>query len=630
MIDDILDRRLVDAACAAGDRAFDPAWNLMLVEATYNPIHTAIVSGFAHRYVPSLSYALALCEAGRFERAERILHRAVADQDDDPASDTYGLWGYYAEEPVHEMVPPDWNQADFNGRLLSFVLLRHRSALSAPLRAAVETAVRHAAYSIIRRNVSMYYTNIAAKGTFVTLAAGQVLDDPKLRRYGRDRLGRLYAVVSESGSFAEYNSPTYWTITAEALTAIVDYIDDDRARELAQTLMDGAWAHLARHWHAPSGQLAGPMSRSYTADTAETPELLAFLRKAIEEASPFSSAPLPDEDLTVIVPAVLRPRVPDDLCAQFTEVPDAALDRELFVTQKGGSGALEQAGGTAVPEIVGCTWREPALTLGTVNQADTWTQRRNLLGYWTAPGDVAWRQPARRVRLRVLKDGYDFAAGSFSSVQQGRAALWGVSFATPGGDRHIHLDTIDYEQTFMASSLRVSLEIGGVSDAMLRRNGAGVEIGAELTVGDVVSVVTEGAEIVMVLAAAGFGHAEPGGRLRRLENGTFAVDVDLLDEPEPVPVDLASLGRAFVAGAVVLGVEGAGAGGAALASPVRVDDDRTALDLWWDAPVGAGASSELRLRFRAETGTRDDHAAALETTVDGVHPHPLRASLAGE
>ncbi|GAA3120926.1 hypothetical protein JOF29_006570 [Kribbella aluminosa] len=85
------------------------------------------------------------------------------------------------------------------GRELAFVLFRHEARLSDAARTAARTAVRtavrtalgHAARSIIRRNVAMSYTNIAAKGTFVTLAAGQLLKDAELTEYAVRRVGRL-------------------------------------------------------------------------------------------------------------------------------------------------------------------------------------------------------------------------------------------------------------------------------------------------------------------------------------------------------------------------------------------------------------------------------------------------------
>ncbi|RIQ21470.1 hypothetical protein [Jiangella rhizosphaerae] len=595
-----LRRRLVAAARAAGDDLFDARWELLRVAAKDNPIHTRIVTGHAHPYVASLSYALALCEAGRYERAERILLRCVADQDADPRSDTYGLWSYYAEEPLAAMRPPDWNQADFNGRTLAMVLLRHRRALTPAVAEAVTGALRHAARSVARRDVSMDYTNIAAKGTFVTLAAGQLLGDADLARYARDRLRRFAANVAATGSFAEYNSPAYWTITTQAITAIGQYVDDDEVRAAARRLGEVAWRHLAARWHAPSGQLAGPMSRTYGDDAADNPGLLTFLRTALDDAEPFGSfEPRPDVEL--VWPAVLEPSVPARYVAAFTSAPAGTLRRELFARVDTAHGAAEQRGGTAVDEVVGTTWLDPVLALGTINQADTWLQRRNLLGRWVAPGDAPWRQPARCVRLRVLKDGADFASGSFSSVQEGTAVLWVVGFASPGGDRHLHLDMLAPGVPVAATSLVVSFDLAGAADAVVRVGERVVDDGDGFTLGAPVGVVTGGVECTIGVVDAAFGDMRPYGRVRR-DGDRLAVDVVLLAADRPVEVDLASVGQAFVAGTFELAPVGERR---RPSSPTGVRRSAHGIEL---------GRPGMWLRARTSVGTRADHAAAFASS----------------
>ncbi|PZF82274.1 hypothetical protein [Jiangella anatolica] len=538
----------------------------------------------------------------------RVLLRCVADQDTDPRSDTYGLWSYYAEEPLADMRPPDRNQADFNGRTLAMVLLRHRSALDPAVAEAMGAALRHAARSVARRDVSMDYTNIAAKGTFVTLAAGRLLGDADLAGYARDRLRRFAANLEATGSLVEYNSPTYWTITTQAITAIGQYIDDDEVRATAERLCDIAWRHLAARWHAPSGQLAGPMSRTYGDDTADNPWLLTFLRTALDDAEPFGSfEPRPDVEL--VWPAVLEPSVPARYVAGFTSVPAGSLRRELFARGDTAHAAVEQRGAAVVGEIVGTTWLDPVLALGTINQADTWLQRRNLLGQWVAPGDRPWRRPARCVRLRVLKDGADFASGSFSSVQDGKAALWVVGFASPGGDRHLHLDMLARGAPVAATSLVVSLDFAGAADAVVRVGERTAGDGDEFGLDAPVSVVTGGVECTIGVVDAAFGHTKPRGRLRR-DGHRVAVDIVLLAADRPVDLDLASVGQAFVAGTFEL---------------ARVDER-------WRPPSSAGVRrsthgielswSGLWLRARTSVGTRADHAAAFSSSAPAIIQDP--------
>jgi hypothetical protein len=364
------DRRLVDIAVAAGDARFDPEWDLLRVVAVDNPIHTRIVSGEAHNLVQSAYYALALLESADHAesagatpapavandargRAEAILRRLVALQDPDPASPTFGLWGYYAEEPVREMVPADWNQADFHGRVLAFVLLRHAEVLDPGLRAAAAAALGRAARSIIRRDVSMDYTNIAAKGTFVTLAAGQLLDDGDLTAYGRERARRFARNVERTGSFAEYVSPPYWAIAAEAFTAVGQYVVDAEARRVAAGVLDRLWYHLARHWHAATGQVAGPMARMYVTDIADQAGLGALLAKATRQAAPFDRFPLPDADVHLVVPAVVDPTLPAGLRDEFLRAADRGTGRITVTGDASATDLLDAlAGSSFTAEVV--------------------------------------------------------------------------------------------------------------------------------------------------------------------------------------------------------------------------------------------------------------------------------------
>ncbi|MFP3670057.1 hypothetical protein SB717_33740, partial [Priestia sp. SIMBA_032] len=107
----------LQAARRGGDAGYDPRRGLILADATPNPIHTRIVTGRAHRIRDSLAYVLALWELhrpgdtvidgeDRISRAARVLDEVLTLQDTDPASDTYGIWSYWAEEPLSEMAPP--------------------------------------------------------------------------------------------------------------------------------------------------------------------------------------------------------------------------------------------------------------------------------------------------------------------------------------------------------------------------------------------------------------------------------------------------------------------------------------------------------------------------------------------
>ncbi|MFI7067322.1 hypothetical protein ACIBL3_40450 [Kribbella sp. NPDC050124] len=590
---DELDNWLIATAGKAGERAYDASRQLIRMSASPSSVHTALGGQPVHAYRESATYALILLETAAADDALGILDRVLSGQDLDPASATYGIWPYYLEEPLDEMVRPDTNWADFIGQELVLIMLRHAARLPEQLRDRLRAAIAAAAEAIIRRDVPMSYTNIAAKGTFVVLGAGQVLDDPDLTRHGRERIERLAASVRETGSFAEYNSPTYWLVTCTAMSAVSQLITDRRSATIASGLVDQLWHHLVRRWHQPSGQFSGPMSRAYRNDLAEEPQLLAHLCKAVGGHPPFDRALERVDDgsaaaLGLIHTALLQSQASEDVVHRFRTAGPPSMRRELFSRGR--------------PDRIGSTWLHSSNTLGTVNFADSWFQRRNLLGYWGA--NDAWRHPAPSVRLRVVKDEVDFVSAVFSSVQQGPHALWHIGFASPGGDHHVHRNLIPAGQPVMMRSVQVLFEFRGMTDPVIRING--LPGGGRFALRDQVTV-SEGRSTVLVTPAGGsWGGAGPTGRITSGPDGVLTLALELLSVTEPEPVDLSALGTAFAGGSISLLPDGE----AAPAAPVS-SASRDGLVTWSWAP-----GPHLDLTGRATVGTIEQHGDTHTATID--------------
>lgn len=422
------DAILLRKAVAQSDALFDEKEQMVtrLLGAGYQ-YHTLLRDGRAHPTRDSLDYALGLLETRDPEREPRVravLDRVLALQNTDPASKWYGIWGWYLEEPPEKMAPADWNWADFLGATLLLIEHRHGARLGDALRARVREAVRHAAASIMRRNVSMSYTNIAAKGTFVTLAAAELLEDGALLDYAARRALRLAQAVDETGSFGEYNSPTYARVTLANLTRIRMLVRHEEARGLAARIEHRVWEHLAARWDAPRLQFAGPMSRCYSTDLGRP----AWLAKGLNNRIPIFEG---GNDPERFLPADLETAIHDFQCPEPVAVrflnPELPREqRELFLLGRPGE-----------PPVQGTTYLTRAFSLGTVNRGDFWNQRRPLLGYW---GGAA--RPVRYLGLRVIKDGYDFSSALLFSVQKAGYVLGVINFRNPGGDRHISLDPV--------------------------------------------------------------------------------------------------------------------------------------------------------------------------------------------
>lgn len=533
------DRAVLEAALARQDAAYDPAERMLRrrVGPQYQ-YHTNLRSTVAHPTRDSLEYALLLLEAGDDagrRKAGEVLDRVLGLQDTDPGSKWYGIWGWYMEEPPPRMSPADWNWADFNGSTLLLIEFRHGRTLPEKLRLRIHDAIRHAGYSVRRRNVSMGYTNIAVKGTFVTLAAAELLKLEDLRAYAEERMLRLARHIDQTGSFDEYNSPTYARVALANLTRMLMYFRSMEMKEMAGRIHERAWLHLARHWHAPTRQLAGPMSRCYRTDIGSP----LWLQKALGGRLEFSSladirAGRSEADGEV---AMLDWKCPETVAGPFLALDGPRQHREIVGV------AVEPA-----PAVHATTWLEPALSLGSINLGDFWVQRRPLLAYWGGP-----ERPARYLQLRLIKDDYDFASGLFSSVQEKGCVLALANFRSPGGDRHVSLEPVK-DGAFECRRLRLRADLAGVAEgAAILVDGKPAKIpAADLPPRARVAVDLGGAYLWLRFPMARFGKTEPKLSLAR-EEGLLTVSLDFHRSEMPAVVRWSEVAEAWAALSLVVG-----------------------------------------------------------------------------
>ena len=340
------------------------------------------------------------------------------------------------------MSPPDWNWADFCGVQLLDVWIHNRHRLSEDLREKVKDSIQHAARSIQRRNVGPDYTNIAVMGTYVTLVTAERFRLEDLRNYAKDRLRRVHKHIMDQGSFTEYNSPTYTIVTLTELARMLLHFREDEDKRLARELHDLAWEHIARHFHPPTRQWAGPHSRCYSTLLTKDSQYIAFL-----EAGTGRQGYLTDVD-PLPVDFRIPIQCPKEWIPYFKELKEARMERETF-SKKGQPDA-----------VIGTTHLHPQYTLGTVNHADFWRQRRPFVAYWGTKDKPTYLQ------VRFLHDDYDFSSAiPFTSHWQKDRALTVVTFATDYGDTHVSLDKVK-NAAIQAKDLRLRFEIGGAIESV--------------------------------------------------------------------------------------------------------------------------------------------------------------------
>ena len=112
-------------------------------------------------------------------------------------------------------------------------------------------------------------------GAYCTLIlGGELAGAPWAADLGLRRLREFQRLTGDrqfrfrrQAEMSEYNSPTYTALDLLFLALIAHYARGSEARALGLFLEQRLWLDVALHFHAPSGQFAGPHSRSYQDDS---------------------------------------------------------------------------------------------------------------------------------------------------------------------------------------------------------------------------------------------------------------------------------------------------------------------------------------------------------------------------
>ena len=399
--------------------------------------HTDAQSGVFHEVRTSFLYAVMLLDLGDEQYTQRafdVIEKTITLQDQDPASRSCGVWPYYMEEPLAtKKAPIDYNWADFNAVSLLDVWMGHQAKIPVALKPDIKKSLILAAKSIQKRNCAPGYTNIAIMGTYVTYIVSHLFDIPEMKEYAQKRLNEFYDYTLDKGGFSEYNSPIYTIIALNELYRMKKHIVEQSDKQMIDSLYAIGWEIIARHYHQPTGQLAGPHSRSYS--TLVRPSFCAILK---EGSNGKIDTGIGEKRSDVKI----KHQIPEYLLQYFLspEYPRTEID----VFEK-----LE-------PQTIGTTYMTLQYALSTINRSSLWNQRRPFLVYW---GSV---QKPKYLQVRFLHDNYDFSSASFFSQQKENKVLAAINFLSNGGDKHISIDRLKNGK-FKAQDLRLRFELGNIT-----------------------------------------------------------------------------------------------------------------------------------------------------------------------
>ena len=431
------EKEIVAKALEPMHEYYEPDFRMLARDIKAWNYHTDALSGHFHEVRGSFHYAVALLDLGDpqyRQRAFDVIEKTISLQDTDPASKSCGVWPYYEEEPLAvKKSPIDYNWADFNAVSLLDIYMGHKDELPSALCQKVEDALVLAGKAVQKRNCGPGYTNIAIMGTYVTYMVSHLFNLPEMQEYAIKRLKTFYAYTQEKNGFSEYNSPTYTIVALDELDRMKRHIVEPEARQLIDALYATAWEVIARHYHKPSAQWAGPHSRSYS--TLIRPSFYSLLFEA-------SDGQIDLGVRTARSDVKLKHRIPDSLLPRFLTPQYPRVERDIFENNE--------------PQIIGTTYLTDRYAISSANRSSLWNQRRPFLVYWGT------QQQPRYLQVRVLHDLYDLSAATYFSEQKENVILSAINFVVNGGDKHISIDPLK-DGKFMAKDLRLRFEFGNVS-----------------------------------------------------------------------------------------------------------------------------------------------------------------------
>jgi hypothetical protein len=391
-----------------------------------------------HEVLASLNYAVSLLDVGEKQYTQRafdVLEKTTLTQDQDPNSKSCGVWPYYMEEPLATKKSViDLNWADFCAVRLLDVWMGHQDELPVALKPVIKNALVLAANAIQRRDCSPNYTNIAVMGTYVTYMVSHIFTLEDMKIYARNRLKRFYDYTLDKGGFSEYNSPTYSIVALDEIYRMKSHIVEPSDKLMVDSLYSIDWKMIATHYHRPTGQWAGPHSRSYGPLTGNS--FYGLLNEA-SNGKIFTDADDRRGD------AKIKHRIPEYLLPYFLSPNYPRTETNIF--------------DKIDPQIIGTCYMTDHYVLSTTSISSLWNQRHPFLVYW---GSV---QAPKFLQVQFLHDDFDFSSAYFFSRQVENKVLAAINFFSTGGDKHISIDRLK-EGKFVAKDLRLRFKFGNVDN----------------------------------------------------------------------------------------------------------------------------------------------------------------------
>ena len=175
-----------------------------------------------HRVYLSAQYAVDLIKMGTPDaliRAEKVLEALLNCQELDKDNKHYGNFFWEKEEGIVE----DLNAVEFVLIRLVPMILEYGDRLSLEIKQKLVTSIELALHEIEKINVSLVYTNIVAQDIVNSILGGQLIGKDSFVNRGINKLKDWQKHIDKSGIPNEYNSPSYSSVTINALSNLINF-----------------------------------------------------------------------------------------------------------------------------------------------------------------------------------------------------------------------------------------------------------------------------------------------------------------------------------------------------------------------------------------------------------------------
>jgi hypothetical protein len=350
-----------------------------------------------------------------FRCLQTVIDTQVIDPIPDVLPDPRGTWHWYGGRETGIRTDP--NFADFIGTNLLQVF-RHDTVADysdwpSGLYPDLIECLKRAVDCTIKRNLRLSYTNPTAMAIELMSLSGEMLDIPEYIEKARIRVTGWKEFTDRAEGFEEFNSNTYGGVTLPHIATCVEFVKDPDIKQKALYMERKYFDHICTFYHRPTSEVCMPRARAYHERLRGT-LLHSYLCQIVKDRR-VDQVFDPEWDGVFKGPHFKA----------WSHAAEEQLDRLLDEKRKPGQfvyytewigqdhvGPLDQ-----VPEKgSGNNDRRRFLTrymngefcIGSVNEIDSWLQRRALGGYIrTANGSamVSWK-PKVEVQEKDQSDLY--------------------------------------------------------------------------------------------------------------------------------------------------------------------------------------------------------------------------------